>query len=167
MRNFAPTRFGLKSDFFAELIEQRLSHSGEYVYHIPAGGDQQPVVMNYQYIPVDATINPEYMLSGANPKLYGLAEHFQDLPKVYKEGDSARPTKGSQFEVRGLIYNVKKVEINHRGYIHIELVQDNSCTEVRQDFFEEVQDLLCTPNECADDEVGDVVPPEYGDCGSC
>lgn len=159
MRPFAPPSFGLSKDFFAELIEQRLKHSGEYVYHMPVGGVRQAVVMNYQYIPVDAAINPDYMLSGANPKLYGLAEHFQDLPRLYKDGNSSRPAKGSQFEVRGLIYNAKKVDINHRGYVHIDLVQDDLCAAVRDDFFQEVDNLLCVPNECADDEVGDIVAP--------
>ena len=142
-RPFAPNSFSLKSDFFANVIETRLRHSGEYVLHKPFGGLTQPVVMNYQHMPSDASINPDFVIRGNNPKLYGLQLHFDDEPRIFKEGDSVEPSKGSQFEVRGIMYNVKKVQVNHRKYIEIDLVKSNNCDEPRPEFDEEMAALLC------------------------
>lgn len=145
MRAFAPASFGLnRPEFFAEIIEQRLAHSGEYVRHLPVGKAVQWVIVNYQYIPVDAQFGGDYKLSGTNPALYGYAEHYADKPELYRDGDSVRPSRGSQFEVRGLVYNVKRVDINHVGYMKVELVLDDKCSEVRPEFFDEAANQVCS-----------------------
>ena len=144
VRAFAPTSFTVSTERFAELREATLSHSGEYVYHMPIGGDTQAVVVHFQYIPVDASISHEFVLSGTNPKIYALADHFEVLPRDYKEGHSGRANAGSQFEVQGITYNVKSVTVNHRGYMTIELVQDDKCTSVRAEFSAEMEALLCS-----------------------
>lgn len=150
MRPFAPTGFGIsRPDFHAEIIEARLSHSGEYVLHLPSNGAPQWVVMNYQFIPVDASVSPDFLLNATNPQLWGYVEHFADKPELYREGDSVRPARGSQFEIRGFLYNVKRVDVNHVGYVHIELALDDRCKEVRPEFFTEQAELLCsTVPEC-------------------
>lgn len=150
MRPFSPPAFAInRPQFHAELIEARLSHSGEYVRHLPTGAPAQWVVMNYQYIPVSASTTGDYLVSGANPQLWGYIDHFADKPELYREGDSVRPARGSQFEIRGLVYNVKRVDINHVGYVHIELVLSDKCSAVRPEFFDEQGDLLCaTAPEC-------------------
>jgi hypothetical protein len=143
-RPFAPPRVGLGADFFAGLIEARLTHSGEWVRHIPGDGTaSQYVVMNYQFIPVEASITPDYALGGANPKLYGYAPHFETQPTNYREGNSVRAPSGSLFEIRGLMYRVKKVNINHRGFALIELAQEDTCCPPRPEFFTEVEEFSC------------------------
>lgn len=151
VRPFAPTSFGIiRPDFHAGLIEMRLAHSGEYVRHIALSGDQW-VVMNYQYIPSEASITGEYVVSNASPKLWGYIEHFESKPTLYRAGDSVRPAKGSQFEIRGLTYNVKRVEVNHVGYLYIDLVLDDKCQEARPEFFTEQAELTCTTKpDCSD-----------------
>ncbi len=145
MRIFTPPAFAIqRPEFHATLVEARLSHSGEYVRHIPSGGTPQWVVVNYQYIPVSASTAGDYLVSGANPQLWGYLDHFADKPELYREGDSVRPERGSQFEIRGLTYNVKRVDVNHVGYLHIELVLSDKCAEARPEFFEEQGGLLCT-----------------------
>lgn len=145
MRPFAPPAFAIqRPDFHATLIETRLSHSGEYVRHLPFGGTPQWVVMNYQYIPLAASTANDFIVSGANPHLWGYIDHFADKPELYKDGDSVRPARGSQFEIRGLTYNVKRVDINHVGYVHIELVLNDKCAVARPEFIDEQGDLLCT-----------------------
>jgi len=149
MRPFAPGAFGFKRpDFYAAMIEMRLAHSGEYVRHLPGGKPAQWVVMNYQFIPVSASTAGDYLVGGTNPQLWGYIDHFADKPELYREGDSVRPARGSQFEVRGLTYNVKRVDINHVGYIHIELVLSDKCAEARPEFVEEQAALLCPVPEC-------------------
>lgn len=147
MRKFRPNNLGLKKEWFAEVIEKRLQHSGEYVYHLPSGKDKQAVVMNYQYMPSDSGLSQDYILIGTNPALYGLIDHFETKPELYRAGDSVREPTGSQFEIRGLIYNVKRVDVNHRGYITIELVQDDNCATPRPEFDQEMGEFLCS-NEC-------------------
>ena len=137
-RAFAPKFIGLQTDFHAELTERRLELSGEYVQHVPSDGTAQWVVMNYQYIPVEASINPDYVVGGTNPKAWGLVEHFEELPKLYRDGNSVKTATGSQLEIRGLIYNVKKVDANHRGSLYLELVQDDECATPRADFNDDV-----------------------------
>jgi hypothetical protein len=144
VRPFAPPSFGInRPDFHAGLIEWRLAHSGEYVSHLPTIGGQQWAVMNYQFIPVDASLSVDYLIPATNPKLFGYLDHFATKPELYREGDSVRPSRGSQFEVRGLTYNVKKVDVNHVGYVHIELVLDDKCVVVRPEFFTEQEGLTC------------------------
>lgn len=143
MRHFQPKAFGLNSEWFAEVIEARLSHSGEYVYHLPSDADKQAVVMNYQYLPVNET-GDDYLVANTNPTLYGLIEHFETLPKVFKGGDSVQSPRGSQFEIRGVMYKVKKVDVNHRGYVQIELVQADNCSDPRPGFKDEMDDFLCS-----------------------
>ena len=141
-RPFNPPNVGFAPDLHARLIERRLIASGEYVRHLPTNQPEQWVVMNYQFIPVDAAINPDYVVSGTNPKLWGLVEHFECVPELFQGGSenrSVRNRKGSQFEIRGLIYNVKKVDANHRGSICVELVQDDKCAEPRADFCTDVE----------------------------
>lgn len=145
MRDFKPNTFGVRQEWFARVVEQRLRHSGEYVYHIPAEGQKQAVVMNYQYLPKADGLNQEYMLVGTNPTLYGYLDHFESKPTLFQKGNSVRKSTGSQFEVRGIIYNVKRVDVNHRGYIEIELVQNENCAEPRPDFKEEMDSFLCEP----------------------
>lgn len=152
MRVFAPASFGLnRPEFYAAAIEERLGHSGEYVRHISVDGSSQWVVMNYQYIPVSANVTGDYLVSGANPRLWGYIEHFESKPRLYREGDSVRPSSGSQFEIRGFTYNVKKVDINHVGYVSIELVIDKKCDAARPEFFEEQAALTCTTAPVCDD----------------
>ncbi len=146
MRQFQPKSFGIKRDFFAKTIEKRLQHAGEYVYHLPANGKRQAVVMNYQYLPTDT--GDDYLIPNTNPTLYGYVEHFIEIPLVYREGNSVRQASGSQFEVRGLTYNVKKVDVNHRGYITVELVRADNCETPRAEFNEEISELLPCSNEC-------------------
>lgn len=146
MRVFKPNRLGVSQEWFASVIEKRLSHSGEYVYHIPLNGNKQAVVMNYQYLPRDDGLNQDYVLVGTNPTLYGYLDHFETPPTLFKKGNSVRKSDGSQFEVRGILYNVKRVDVNHRGYVTIELVQDENCSEPRPDFKTEMDAFLCDPN---------------------
>jgi len=149
VRPFAPARFAVGRDFYAGLIEMRLAYSGEYVRHLPTGGIPQWVVANYQYIPVEASISGDYLANGTNPRLWGYIDHFEIKPELYRDGDSVRPAKGSQFEIRGLIYNVKKVEVNHVGYCIIELTLADKCQAPRDEFEIEVADLVCLPEpEC-------------------
>lgn len=144
MRAFNPPSLGLsRPDFYADLIEKRLAHNGEYVRHLPANATPQWVVMNYQYIPISASVGGDYLVNGTNPRLWGYIDHFADKPEIYREGDSARPSRGSQFEVRGLLFNVKRIDVNHAGYVSIELVQADNCGEVRAEFFDAANDLLC------------------------
>lgn len=145
MRQFKPNNLGISQEWFASVIEKRLVHSGEYVYHLPLNGNKQAVVMNYQYLPREDGLNPEYMLIGTNPTLFGYLGHFEDKPTLFQKGNSVRKSSGSQFEVRGIIYNVKRVDVNHRGYIAIELVQDENCAEPRAGFDEEMREWLCDP----------------------
>lgn len=151
MRTFTPNRLGVSQEWFASVIEKRLLHSGEYVYHLPSNGTKQAVVMNYQYLPRDDGINQDYVLVGTNPTLYGYIDHFEVSPKLFQKGNSVRKSTGSQFEVRGLIYNVKRVDVNHRGYVTIELVQDDNCAEPRPDFQAEMDAFLCDPTCCSTD----------------
>lgn len=148
MRNFTPNRLGVSQEWFASVIEKRLLHSGEYVYHIPASSNKQAVVMNYQYLPKDARISQDYALVGTNPTLYGYLDHFEVRPMTFQKANSARKSTGSQFEVRGIIYNVKRVDVNHRGYVAIELVQDENCAEPRPEFDAEMATFLCAPTCC-------------------
>lgn len=145
MRNFTPNRLGVSQAWFASVIEKRLMHSGEYVYHLPSNGERQAVVMNYQYLPRDDGINQDYVLVGTNPTLYGYLDHFATPPTLFQKGNSVRKVTGSQFEVRGILYNVKRVDVNHRGYVCIELVQDENCAEPRPEFKAEMDSLLCDP----------------------
>lgn len=145
MRKFTPNRLGVAQEWFASVIEKRLSHSGEYVYHLPLNGNKQAVVMNYQYLPRDDGLNPDYVLVGTNPTLYGYLDHFETRPTIFQKGNSVRKSTGSQFEVRGIMYNVKRVDVNHRGYMTIELVQDENCAEPRADFNAEMAEFLCDP----------------------
>lgn len=145
MRTFTPNRLGVSQDWFASVIEKRLMHSGEYVYHLPSDGDKQAVVMNYQYLPKDDGINQDYVLVGTNPTLYGYLDHFAQRPTLFQKGNSVRKSTGSQFEVRGILYNVKRVDVNHRGYVCVELVQDEHCAEPRPDFKAEMDAFLCDP----------------------
>ena len=145
MRPFAPTAFGIdRSRFHAEIVEARLAHSGEYLRHVPVGKDAQWLVMNYQYIPVSMAGAADFQLSGANPRLWGYLDHFADKPELFREGDSARPDRGSQFEIRGFMFNAKRIDVNHVGYVSIELVQDNRCAVARPEFFTEQAALLCS-----------------------
>lgn len=145
MRPFAPTTLHRNPDHYCDLIEQRLLHSGEYVRHIPVGGIEQWVVMNHQFIPVDASINPDFAVTGTDPRLWGCAEHFGTQPSRYDEGDDHDGACGSQFEVDGFMYNVKRVNINHNSGIYIELVRDNKCTERRAGWEADLSAVLCTP----------------------
>ena len=147
MREFKPNRLGVSQDWFASVIEKRLSHSGEYVYHIPHNGNKQAVVMNYQYLPRDDGLNPDYVLVVTNPTLYGYLDHFETNPTIYQKGNSVRKSTGSQFEVRGIMYNAKRVDVNHRGYVTIELVQDENCSKPRDGFEEEMAMFFCN-NAC-------------------
>lgn len=152
VRPFAPTRFGIDAgEFYAQLTEYRLGHSAEYMRHLPIGGPPQWVVLNYQHIPIDGSITPNYALAGTNPKLWGLLAHFETAPKNYVEGNSVRQHKGSQFEIRGLIFNAKGVKVNHRGGLYIELDPADNCAEARPEFFTERDELLCLNEQpCAD-----------------
>lgn len=158
MRSFRPNNLGGAQKWFASVIEKRLSHSGEYVYHLPQNGNKQAVVMNYQYLPRDDGLNPEYVLVGTNPTLYGYLDHFEVKPTLYQKGNSVRKSTGSQFEVRGIMYNVKRVDVNHRGYVTIELVQDENCAAPRAEFNAEMAAFLCDPTcgcePCQSDELG-------------
>lgn len=145
MRQFTPNRLGVSQEWFASVIEKRLSHSGEYVYHLPFNGNKQAVVMNYQYLPREDGLNQDYVLVGTNPTLFGYLDHFAVRPTIFQKGNSVRPSTGSQFEVRGIIYNVKRVDVNHRGYLTIELVQDDNCAVPRPDFDREMAAFLCDP----------------------
>ena len=151
-RPFAPTSFGIDAGaFYADQAEARLQHSGEYVRHLPFGAVAQWVVLNYQHIPIDASITPEYALAGTSPKAWGYLPHFDTPPKVYTRGNSVRPDSGSQFEIRGLIFNVKSVKVNHRGGLHCELDIADNCAIVRDEFFLERDELLClSERPCAD-----------------
>lgn len=140
-RAFAPSRVGLPADLHARMIERRLTHSGEYAQHLPTDGAAQWVVINYQYIPAEASINPDFVVGGVNPKAWGLADHFEELPKLYRASNSVKTASGSQIEIRGLIFNVKKVEVNHRDSLYLELVQDDRCVEPRADFQDDI-DLI-------------------------
>jgi hypothetical protein len=150
-----PARSVAGSDFFCCLREAALCVSGEHVKHCPTDGGEQMVVMHYQYIPEDANIGPEFKLSGTNPVLWGCAEHFEMVPDIFKCGNAAKPDKGSQFEVRGIKYDVKCVEIKHTGYIRIELVQSEKCATPRPEFEAEQEMQICG---CFDLEC-------EGDCG--
>lgn len=143
-RPFTPKRFSLSSDTVVKMVEGRASHSGEYVYHRPSNETPQLLVMNYQFIPVDASLSGDFSISGTIPKLYGHIDHFRDKPKNFKAGNSANAEKGSKFEVAGITYNAKKVNINSRGLVLVELVQDSKCTKVRPEFDLEVAEFLKT-----------------------
>lgn len=144
-RPFAPTQLNSRNkEFHACAVEARLISDGEYVQHIHEDGTFQWLVMNFQYIPVDASINPDFAIGSTDPKLWGLAAHFDVQPKRTIEGDAHDPQGGSTFEVRGLIYFVKKVNINHQGGIYIEIVQEDKCAEPRADFCDDVEALLCS-----------------------
>ncbi len=145
MRPFFPVGFGInRPDFFASIIEQRLGHSGEYVRHLPSSSAAQWVVMNYQFIPADASITPDFTLNATNPKLWGYLDHFETKPQNWREGDSFKPSKGSQFEIRGLLFDVKSAKVNHVGYLYCELIQNSKCSVPRSEFFGEQASLLCT-----------------------
>lgn len=166
MRPFRPNRLGVSQEWFASVIEQRLSHSGEYVYHIPKNGNKQAVVMNYQYLPRDDGLNPEYVLVGTNPTLYGYLDHFEVKPTLYQKGNSVRKSTGSQFEVRGIMYNVKRVDVNHRGYVTIELVQDENCAEPRPEFDSEMAKFLCETacKPCEREDLGFAIRTDETPC---
>lgn len=151
-RPFAPTSFGINAgEFYAQQAEYRLRHSGEYVRHLPVGGAPQWVVLNYQHIPIDGSITPDYALAGTNPKAWGLLPHFEVAPRNYTDGNAVRAASGSQFEIRGLIFNVKSAKINHRGGLHIELAAADNCAVARPEFFTERDALLCLNEQpCAD-----------------
>lgn len=155
MRAFRPTGFSLPADFYARAVEARLAHSGEYVLHRPAGGDEQFVVMSYHFIPADESLSVDYAVNGTNPSLYGLIDHFEVKPENYDPDaippEGSPPSKGSQFVVRGLTYNVEKVEVNHRGHLKIQMQQADACAEPDPDFFEQVEELLCSPERDCDD----------------
>lgn len=152
VRPFAPTRFGIDAnEFYARLTEYRLGHGAEYMRHLPVGGAPQWVVLNYQHIPIDGSITPDYALAGTNPKLWGLLPHFETPPRNYTDGNSVRGPSGSQFEIRGLIFNVKSAKVNHRGGLHMELAVDANCATPRPEFFTERDELLCLDErDCAD-----------------
>ena len=141
-RPFAPTSLGSVKTCIIEAREETLKKSGQYVYHMPIGGTRQPVVMHYQYIPVEAGIGTDFNPSGTVPKLWGVVLHFCDVPKEYHEGNSAKGPSGSQFEVDGWIYNAKKVTINHMCLIYIELVLDDKCKAPRPEFCDEIDEIL-------------------------
>lgn len=143
MRNFSPKQFKLKKDFVADIVEMRLQHSGEYVYHILPKKDKQAVVMNYQFIPADASATPDFLVNGTDPKLFGYIEHFENQPEKYREGNAAYEPSGSKFEVRGIMYIVKKIDIDSTGLMVIDLVQDDKCVEKRCEFDKEMADHLC------------------------
>lgn len=126
------------------MVESRLNVSGEWVFHIPMDGDRQALFMDYQYIP--DTTNPagDFMISQENPTIFGHIDHFETEPKIYRVGNSARPAGGSQFEVRGLIFDVKGIDLNHEGGITMTLVQNSNCQETRCEFFDEVEELFCS-----------------------
>lgn len=152
VRPFAPTGFGINpGEFYAQQVEARLLHSGEYVRHLPIGAPPQWVVLNYQHIPIDGSITPDYALAGTNPRAWGLLPHFETQPRNYIEGNSVREHRGSQFEIRGLIFNVKSLKVNHRGGLHCELDPADNCAEPRAEFFIERDALLCLNEQpCAD-----------------
>jgi hypothetical protein len=149
-RPFAPTAFGIaRPSFYAGLVEARLKHSGEYVRHIPAGQPAQWVVANYQFIPREASITPDFAMGSANPQLWAYADHFETRPTSFKDGNSLTAPKGSMFEIRGILYRVRKADINHRGYLHCELAREANCVVARPDFDDDVAGFLCAEAPCA------------------
>ena len=149
IRPFAPTGFCFAPDQFYCMVEARLRISGEYVRHIPKDDGQTPqwVVMNYQYVPQELRLSGEYKLSGTNPVLFGLANHFETPPTNHRESNAGKRESGSCFEVRGVLYGVKCVEITHTECLKVQLCRLEKCAEPRPGFFEEVEELLCDEKE--------------------
>ena len=143
VRPFVPTGPLLPKTRYYEWIESRLSHSGEYVYHVPLAGPRQAVVMNFQHIPDKGEGGIGFQTGQTVPQLWGLAVHFENVPTTYRPADSVRTPSGSQFEVRGFLYNAKYVEINHRDYMRVDLVRADKCAEPRPEFFDEME-ILCS-----------------------
>jgi len=141
VRPFQPDSLPTGNDLFAELIEARLSHCGEWVRHIPCEGEPQWVVVNYQYIPEDSNAVAEFRMPGANPMLFGYAGHFEVQPSAFHDSDITCPATGSKFEVRGFAYRVLSVEVKSRGYIHINVSQEDKCADQRVEFFAEIAEL--------------------------
>lgn len=143
-RAFNPTSIGIdRTELYACVREATLEHSGEWMRHLPSSAAPQWFVATYQYMPAEASISADYSLSGSNPIIRGFVGHLETAPALYREGDSVKPARGSQFEIRGLIYNAKRVEINHVGRFVIELVIDDKCAEMRPEFAEEVEAQKC------------------------
>lgn len=141
-RPFAPQRFCFTDENAKQMIEHRLEHSGEYVRHLPADGPPQWVVMNYQHIPARSEPGEGYIIPSTTPKLWGLVDHFECAP-ANRHSKRGGEYSGSQFIVRGITYNAKSVDINHRGGLCVEIARDAKCEGPDPAFFEEVKGLLC------------------------
>ena len=134
VRPFSPSSIAINPDVFKQMRETALMCTGEWVRHIPCEGNPQWIVLHFQHMPEQASINPEYVIYSAESSLWGLADHFEIIPTKFSEGHSGKPKRGSQVEVQGYLYNVMGAPVNHRGYIRVYLCRADKCTEPRAEF---------------------------------
>ena len=146
VRPFSPDNFCFGREQVAQLREQTLRVSGEWVRHEPSGANPQFVVMHFQDIPSsqegNGFVSPSPVL-----RLFGFADHFKVRPKIARNSGI-----GSCFTVAGLSYDVRNVMCDMHGLLTIDLRRKDKCEAPDPEFMADVAALTPCSNaqSCAD-----------------
>ena len=122
----------LQRALYRKAVDDRVNRHGEYVLHV--GSVSSWVRLHFYDIPEENAVSGiEIDVVSKKPKLTGHIDYFgDDIPTKTRKRNRKEASSGSQFMVRGRVYDLDDSYVNHRGGIEITLI--DACENEIPDF---------------------------------